>query len=61
MLVLNSKNDILNKYNIFKEQVKQLNEAGVTDDEKVLQTLKQKYITDDKLLGKYMKTYKKGF
>ena len=61
MLVLDHKNDILNKYKLFKEQVKELNDAGVTDDDKVISTLKKKYICDDKLLGKYMKTYKKGF
>ena len=61
MLVLDNKNNILNKYNIFKEQVKQLNQAGIEDDDKVFKALKQKYVCDDKLLNKYMKTMKKGF
>ena len=52
MLVLDNKNDILNKYYIFKEQVKQLQESGVEDDETVFKTLKQKYTCDDKLLKK---------
>ena len=61
MMVLDNRNDILNKYEIFKQQVKQLNDAGVKDDDQVFKTLKKKYICDDKLLNKYMKTMKKGF
>ena len=61
MMVLDSKNDILNKYSIFKEQVKQLNQSGVTEEDKVFKALKNKYVCDDKLLKKYMVTMKKGF
>lgn len=61
MLVLDGANDILNKYSIFKEQVKQLNDIGVTGDEKIYKSLKEKYKTDDNLLKKYMDTYKRGF
>lgn len=60
MMVLD-RNDILNKYNIFKEQVKQLDEMGINDDEKVFTELKKKYTCDDKLLKKYMNTYKRGY
>lgn len=61
MLVLEKKNDILNKYSLFKEQVKELKQAGVEDEGAILSALKKKYITDDKLLKKYALTYKKGF
>ena len=61
MLVLDNPNDILNKYDVFKQQVKQLNDIGITDDTKIFNSLKEKYTTDDNLLKKYMNTYKKGF
>lgn len=60
MLVLDGQ-DILNKYSLFKEQVKALEEAGEEDEGKILEAMQQKYVTDDKLLKKYMATYKKGF
>lgn len=60
MLVLDGQ-DILNKYSLFKEQVRLLQEAGEEDEEKILSSIRQKYVTDDKLLKKYMATYKRGF
>ena len=61
MMVLDNKNNILNKFATFKEQVKQLNQAGIEDEDKIFKSLKSKYVCDDKLLRKYMITYKKGF
>ena len=61
MMVLDNKNNILNKFATFKEQVKQLNQAGIEDEDKIFKSLKSKYVCDDKLLKKYMITYKKGF
>lgn len=61
MLVLENKNDILNKYQIFKEQVLQLRSTGIEDDDEIYDHLKSKYICDDNLLAKYMDTYKRGF
>lgn len=61
MLVLDKGNDILNKYSMFKKQVELLKDAGVKDEEQILGKLRKKYITSDKLLNKYMLTYKKGF
>ena len=61
VLVLERKNDILNKYSIFKEQVEAMKAQGAKSEGECLDRLKKKYVTDDKLLKKYLLTYKKGF
>lgn len=53
--------DILNKYSLFKQEVKMLSQPDRFDEEKVLKHMRKKYLTDEKLLSKYMVTYKKGF
>lgn len=60
MTVLDEHN-VLNKYNIFKDQVKLLKANGINDETKIFKSLKQKYKTDDNLLKKYMITYNKGY
>lgn len=53
--------DILNKYSLFKQEVKMLSQPDRFDEEKVLKHMRKKYLTDENLLSKYMMTYKKGF
>ncbi len=61
MLCLDPKNNILNKFSKFKEEVTMLNENGTKNEQEIFKALKKKYTTDDKLLKKYMETYKRGF
>lgn len=61
MLVLDHKDDVLNKFSKFKEEVTLLDQNGTKDEKEIFEALKKKYVTDDKLLKKYMLTYKKGY
>ena len=60
MLVLDNKN-ILNKYDKFKEETQKLVLEGFNTKDKLFGELKKKYTCDEKLLNKYLTTYKKGY
>jgi len=61
MLCLDNKYNILNKFTKFKEEITLLDPDGKKEEKELFEALKKKYVTDDKLLKKYMATYKKGF
>lgn len=61
MMVLDNKDNVLNKFTKFKEEVTLLDQNGTKEEKEIFEALKKKYITDDNLLKKYMLTYKKGF
>lgn len=60
MLVLD-RQDILNKYEKFKEEASYLIMHGFNTRDRLFGELKKKYLCDDKLLAKYLLTYQKGF
>ena len=60
MLVL-ERDDILNKYDRFKEVATALKKLGFSTEDRLFSELKKKYLCDDKLLKKYMLTMSKGF
>ena len=60
-LMVLDRNDVLNKYDLFKREVEMLKGDGQYDEERILKSIKKKYLTDEKLLAKYSLTYKKGF